>query len=384
MTTLLRAHALLSASGSDRWLNCPPSAKIEDGLPESRSEYADEGTFGHSMVDECLLNGHPVDRLCGVPAWESSKFFTGELRDAAQICVDHANALIADAKQITPDAKVLVEQRLDYSMYVPEGFGRGDLVVVADGKAWFRDWKFGRGKRVDAPNNSQLNLYGLAVVEQYADYYDLETVNLGIVQPRIDHYDEIEMSVAELRAWGESIRPTALLAFEGKGEFKAGKWCGFCKLKGSCRHRAEANLALAEEVFMPVNFLSLPEIAEILPRLGEFQSWAKDLEAYALQEAINGKAVPGWKLVAGRSNRRIEDTDALAQRLLQSGLDEEQIYDRNLLTLTALEKVCGSKKFAELAGDLISKPSGKPTLVPASDKRIELSTGSCESVFTPV
>ena len=378
---LPRAHAVLSASGSDRWINCTPSARIEDGMPESHSVYADEGTFGHSMVDECVLNELKADHLCGVPLWESSEFFTQEMRDAAQVCIDHANTLISDARKGTSDALVLVEQRLDYSMYVPEGFGRGDLVVIGDRKAWFRDWKFGRGKLVRAANNSQLNLYGLAVVEQYADYYGLETVNLGIVQPRIDHYDEVELTVDELRAWGESIRPRAQLAWEGKGEFVTGAWCGFCKIKATCRARAEQNLVLAKEVFRPVAELTLDEIAEFLPKLDSMQSWASDVQAFALKQAVDGVTVPGWKLVNGRSVRKIENPVELSRRLLDAGYEESKIYEHSLLSLTALEKVVG-KKFAELSDGLIVKPAGKPVLVPCSDKRTEFSPA--ETAFTPV
>jgi hypothetical protein len=372
-----RAHAVLSASGSERWLNCTPSARVEDVLPETRSGYADEGTAAHDMVDAVILTCAPVDSLIGHGAWESNQYFTQELRDAAQICVNHGRDLIDAARARTKDAVILVEERLDFSALVPEGFGRGDFVAIADGVAWFRDWKFGRGKVVMA-DTPQLKLYGWAVVEAYRELYGIEKINLGIVQPRINHYDELEMTVEELLAWGESIRPVAKLAWDGAGEFRPGDWCGFCRAKATCRARSEANLAIAREEFMTIDpqHLSINEIAALLPRLDQIKTWANDLQDYALKQAAGGVTVPGFKLVSGRATRKYADQDQVAQRLLQSGYEEGQIYDRSLIGITAATKLLGKKKFSDLLGDLLTLSEPKPTLVSVDDDRPEISTSA--------
>lgn len=381
---LLKAHALLGPSSAAMWAYCTPSARLNEQVEETSSDAADRGSFGHKMIEHCLRDETNVADLIGRPEWEGNKYFTQELRDDSQFCIDYARQLLAEVRETCTDAYLGIEERLDLTEWIPEGFGTGDIVIVADGTLISLDWKMGRLKVV-ATDNPQPRAYALGAWRKFSHLYDVEHVRMIIVQPALDHIDEETLPIADLLAWGEWLKGRAALAWEGKGEFApSDKSCKWCKVKAICRARAEANLALAQETFKPIELLTLDEIAALLPRLPDLQAWAKDVEAYAFNQALNGGSVPGWKLVAGRSNRRIEDADELARRLLSGGYDEQQIYDRSLLTLTALEKVVGAKKFAEMAGDLVSKPSGKPTLVPASDKRAEFNTEPCGSAFTPI
>lgn len=361
-------HAKLSASGAYRWLACPPSAMLEAELPESTSSYAEEGTRAHDLAEGRLT------------AWlrhkKRPKAEDAEMEEAVSRYVDVVLERYAEAVGRSPDAVLLVEQRLDFSAWVPEGFGTGDAVIIADDTLEVVDLKYGKGVPVGAKGNPQMRLYALGAYQTYGALYDFTKVRMTIVQPRLDSVDTDEVGVGELLDWAENeVRPKARAAWEGGGEFAAGDHCKFCKLKATCRARAEKNLELAAFDFAPPPTLSPEEIADILKRADELAAWARDVQEHALDQAQNhGVKYPGWKLVEGRSNRKIADEDAAALVLMAEGYGEQDVWRRSLQTLTELEKLVGKKKLGELLADQITKPAGKPVLVPEDDKRPEMSS----------
>lgn len=377
----MRQHALLSASGSYRWLNCPPSAKLEELVPDERSEFAAEGTFAHELAELLLSRAvanttKPSVFKTKLLALQKHEFYSQEMHDYIQQYVEHVSEIFLSAKARCCDAIALLEQRLDFSSWVPDGFGTGDVVIIADNIIEVIDLKYGKGVPVSAEDNPQMRLYGLGAYATYGMLYDIQTVRMTIIQPRLDSISTEELSVDKLLAWGDQfVSPRAKLAAEGQGEFLAGEHCRFCKVKAACRARAEANLELARYEFQKPALLDVPEIAEILARAEELQKWAADIQTYALEQAEkHGLKFPGWKLVEGRSNRKYADETAVAQKLITTGYSEDQIYTRSILGITAMEKLLGKKEFALQLEDLVIKPPGKPTLVPESDKRPEINS----------
>ena len=386
------AHALLSASGAKRWMACPPSARLEAELPESSSKFAQEGSLAHELAEVYLAKA-----LGMIDKFEFNKrlkwiyedeLYSLDMDDYVGVYVDEVIRRLNEARaNHSEDAEIFIEQRIDFSRWVPEGFGTGDAVIVAGGIIEVVDLKYGKGVPVDAEDNPQMRLYGLGAYEAYDALYDIQTVRTTIVQPRLDSISTEELSAEELLRWAnEEVKPKADLAFKGEGDFCSGDHCKFCKLKATCRARAEANLALEKYSRRSGSELAPEEIGEILFRADELQKWAKDLQEYALIQAEkHGVRFPGWKLVAGRSNRSYTDKDAVAAVLL-AHFDEDTIYEKSLLGITALEKAIGKTKVKELLEDaeekLIIKPVGKPTLAPESDKRPELnSLASAEAAF---
>ena len=371
----MRAHALLSASGSERWLNCPPSARLEDEVKEDASEYAKEGTFAHALAE--LKLAHNLDSITKskyntkLKKLKQDKFYSKELEDYVDIYVDFAIEKINEAKARTKDAVMLLEAKLDYSPWVPEGFGTGDLVLITDEVLEIVDFKFGRGIEVSATDNSQMRLYALGAINTFGMLYDIETVRMTIHQPRLDNISTDEISTDDLMYWAtNTVMGAADKAFKGEGEFRCGEWCRFCRIKATCRARAQENLKLAKHDFKDPPLLTDDEIAEVMFAADELQSWVKDVQAYALDQAVNhGKDWPGFKLIEGRSYRRYSDEAEAAQILKAAGYSEEQIYSKNLLGITAMEKLLGKKRFNEILETVVIKPPGKPKLAPESDKR---------------
>jgi len=365
----MREHAKLSASASHRWMECTPSAELESTLPESKSPYADEGTAAHALSE------YKLKKLLKIKAGKKpvSQYDSQELEDYTDAYVEFASERIAEANTRTKDTVILIEQRVDFAAYVPDGFGTADLLVVADGILDVCDLKYGRGVPVFADHNPQMKLYALGAYELLGDLYDISTVRMSICQPRLDSISTYEMPIEELLCWGEKeLKPKAELASMGLGEFKAGEHCRFCKAKAVCRARAEANLALAKFDFPDPELLTDEEMGEVLARAEELQSWVSDVWEYAQAEAIAGrKKWSGFKVVEGRSNRKYTDEDKVAEVLLANGFVETQIYNRKLIGLGDMEKLAGKKRFEELLKGLIEKPPGKPTLVKESDKRSE-------------
>lgn len=368
-------HAILSASSASRWMVCPPCARLEEKFENKTSEYAAEGTLAHELGELGLKHnlGEISTRKYNseVKKVEANELFTKDMPDYVEIYVDTCMEKVSEAKAKTPDAQFKIEQRLDFSQWVPEGFGTGDFVIIADGTMEIVDLKYGKGVPVSAIGNKQMRLYALGAIAEFSFLYDIEKVKMTIVQPRLDSISTDEMLVEDLLKWAEEfVKPTAELAFKGEGEFCAGEHCGFCRAKSVCKARADKNLELAKYEFRTTETLSENDIADILGKAEELMKWAKDVQEYALEQALQGVQYTGWKLVEGRSNRRYTDTDKVAEILLANEYAEDAIYKpKELQGLTNMEKVVGKKKLIELVGAYIEKPQGKPVLVVEADKR---------------
>lgn len=378
-----RAHALLGASSASRWINCPPSARLQESVPDKPSEYAAEGTTAHEL-SEIILRGRIL--LCDskerkrldreLNKIKKNEFYNTEMDNAIHEYVEVVEERFMEAKARSEDAVVLLEERLDYSEWVPEGFGTGDVVLIADGVLEIIDLKYGKGVPVSAEDNSQMKLYALGAWSAYNYLYSINEVRMTIVQPRLDSISTATMMIEDLLEWAETVvKPNAELAFNGKGKFKADAHCRWCKVKGNCRARADANMeALAYEFKEPA-LLTNEEIGSILFVAEQLKAWAKDVEEYAHGQALKGESIPQWKLVEGRSNRAITDKNAAMKIFEENGLDTNKyLKPQELLGISALEKNIGKKEFHSLLGDLVIKPDGKPTLVPETDKRPELNS----------
>ncbi len=359
-----KAHAILSASSSHRWLNCPPSARLCGTYEDKGSNYAAEGTDAHSLCE------YKLRKALGMGAVDPSEHLTWyneEMEDCANGYATYIMELVEAAKETCADPVVLIEQRVDFSRWVEQGFGTSDAIIIADGTLRVIDYKHGLGVLVEADNNPQMMCYALGALELFDAIYDIDSVAMTVYQPRRQNVSTFEMSKDDLYRWAEEVlKPTAELAFAGDGNFLCGEWCGFCKAKHECRARAEANLLLAQYDFKLPPLLEDSEIEVILSRADQLVSWVNDIKEYALQQAISGKDWTGFKLVEGRSNRRYTDEAAVTQAVTNAGFDP---YERKLLGITAMQKLLGKSRFEELLSAYIEKPQGKPTLVPESDKR---------------
>ena len=362
-------HAYLPASGSKQWLACPPSASLCAQVEDKGSSYAQEGSDAHALCEHLLLTA--LGRPSRDPT-EDLGNYNAEMQEAAEGYRDFVMEQIADTG--CADPYVCVEQTLDFSKWVPHGFGTGDCVIVSDGLIHIVDFKYGTGILVSAERNSQLMCYALAAYDTFGDLYEISRVKLSIYQPRRSHAETYEMSLADLLTWAEQVlAPTAKLAYEGKGDFKAGDHCQFCKVKATCRERAEYSMELAKCDFADPPTLDPAEIAQILPRIDALVSWATDIKSYALQQALRGVSIPGYKVVEGRSIRKYTDPDAVASVVANAGFEP---YEKKLLGITEMTKQLGKKTFNELLGSLVTKPPGKPVLAPADDKRAEYHTAA--------
>lgn len=370
-------HALLSASSSHRWLRCTPSPRLEEQCENKTSEYAEEGTRAHALAEKVLNQFLKTGKL----PKRRPKEVEGEMWEAVGSYVSTCIEKINEARQASPDAVVCVEERLDFSRWVPKGFGTGDMVIVSDDYIEVVDLKYGKGVRVSAKENSQMRLYALGAFEKYGTLYGFDRVRMTIVQPRLDALSTDELRIGELLEWGGNVvRPAAEKAMAGEGEMVAGGHCRFCRYRMKCRALSEYMLEGVKADFA-ASELTEEEIGAICRRASEIKKWLSEVEAYALAQALEGRQWPGMKLVAGRSNRRITNM-AKAAELLAKEYSEAEIWKpRELVTLTALEKLAGKKHLAELLGDLIEKPEGKPTLADESDKREAIATHNVKDDF---
>lgn len=355
-----RSHALLSASSAKRWLACPPSARLEDELPEKDTAFSLEGTLAHEIAER-KLQEYFFDEEAAIEE-------RGDIEEQLHDYLNRVKEVYHALKEKNGAVNVYLERRLDFSDYVPEGFGTGDVVMLSGETLYVIDLKFGKGVTVDAEDNPQLKLYGLGAINAFEDIYDFEEVVLRIDQPRLDHVSEVIMSKLELLKWGEEIKPKAKIAYEGKGEFKSGEHCKFCKAQAQCRVLAEENLKAFKEATSP-ELLASHEIAEVLEQLPLIENWIKAIKEFTLAEALKGEYYPGFKLVEGRSIRKYADELKVVEALKEAGYDEALIYEKKLYGITAMEKNIGKSQFNNVLGGLITKPPGAPTLVPESDKR---------------
>lgn len=364
-------HALLSASSAERWINCPPSARLTENMPDTESPHAAEGTLAHSMAElkvrkkfENMRKSEYDKRLGEI---RKDPMYAPEMDGHTDTYLDCILKVAHGYRRVKP--YVVAEKRLDYSAYAPDGFGTCDCAMLCKTDLHIFDFKYGKGVLVSAEDNPQLKLYALGALAEYGFLYDIQNVTLHIVQPRLDNISDFTIGVEALTAWGNSIRPAAELAYKGEGEFKCGDWCRFCKAKAICRARAEDFFTLEKSAELPKELLSDHEIGEILERASRLKNWVSEVEEYVLSEILSGKSVEGWKAVEGRSNRKITDIDSAFEVLKKEGYDEAMLYERKPITLTELEKLVTKKKLEELIGGMIDKPRGKPTLAPESDKR---------------
>lgn len=362
-----KKHAILSASSSHRWLNCPPSVRLTEGYQEEVSDYALEGTDAHTLCEYKLKKSldlvdgeHPMPRL---------DWYNEEMEDCANGYVSYILQLIEEIKKTCTNPIILIEQRLDFSKYVEQGYGTGDFVLVADGLIHIVDYKHGQGIQVDANENSQLMLYALGALEMFGNLYDITEVRMTVYQPRRSNVSTFQMKAKDLYEWANNVLiPISKIAYEGQGEYKSGDWCQFCKAKTTCRERANANLKLAQSEFALPPLLDDEEIEEVLSKIDGLVAWANDIKDYALRSAISGKKWAGYKLVEGRSIRKYSDDNLVAKTVEDARYDP---YEKKLIGITEMQKRLGKSKFDELLSELLIKPAGKPTLVPESDKRPE-------------
>lgn len=365
------AHAILSASSSKRWLSCPPSARLERKFPDKAGEAAREGTLAHALAEIGIK--HWLGELSDAAAKkqraqiEADDLYNPDMADYVQeyvdICIEKITAAAGTA---------LVEEKLNFGRWVKDGFGTGDMVIIGNGVLEIVDLKYGKGVPVSAESNTQMQLYALGAIDQYGYIYDFDHVRMSIFQPRNGGLSTQLMSVAELLAWGKSIKPIAELAYEGKGEFKAGDHCRFCRAAAQCKALSEYNMEIAKLEFRDADLLTDDEVSFVLEHVDGLVRYAEKIKTFALEEALNGHRWPGFKVVEGRSNRKITDEAAAAKILRGAGYSDDAIYKPlEIQTITALEKLITKKKFGELLGSVVEKPPGKPTLVPEEDKRPE-------------
>lgn len=366
-------HALLSASSSHRWLACTPSARLCDGVEDTVSEYAQQGTDAHSLCEHKLKLALGMDTTDPTP---ELAYYDQEMEDCAESYAGYVMGQVEKVKLTCKDPVVLIEQRLDFSRYVESGFGTGDCVIVADGMLYIIDYKHGTGVEVSAELNPQMMLYALGALELFDGIYDIDSVCMTIYQPRRENISVCIMAKADLLRWaGDELMPKAKLAYEGGGEFQAGEHCRFCKVKATCRKRAEYNLELARYDFEMPATLDDVEIAAVLTKADELAAWAADVKEYALQQALSGTSYPGFKVVEGRSNRKYTDEAQVAEAVKAVG--KNPYSEPEVLGITAMTKLLGGKKnFDEVLGKLVYKPQGKPVLVPESDKRKPMNTAA--------
>ncbi|MFK4967122.1 DUF2800 domain-containing protein [Lactococcus garvieae] len=372
-------HATLSASSSHRWLKCPPSALLEREFPDTTSSAAEEGTAAHAMAEH-KLNFHLHHKSVYQPSIYDNEEMEGYTDDYVAFVIEQ----IQNAKESCSDPLVLLEERLDFTEYVPDGFGTGDCVIISDDKLQIIDLKYGLGVLVEAEENPQMMLYALGALATYGVLYDIKEVSMTIFQPRRENISTWTISVEELCRWAEEVvKPTAQLAIQGKGDFHPGSHCTFCKAKVQCRARAEANLKLAQMEFQKAPLLEDSEIEEVLAIINDLTKWAGEVQTYALDMAINrGKEWTGYKLVAGRSVRKYANEEQVAQTAIAHGY--EDIYKKSLIGLTEMTKLMGKKQFDEILGELIIKPQGKPSLVPVSDKRKAIQVNNVKNEFNEI
>lgn len=358
-------HALLSPSSSERWISCPPSVRMSEGIEEKLSEYAAEGTAAHSL---CEYKLHELLGYEQLDIRENLDYYNKEMEDCTEEYRNYINELLAEHGGRKP--LMFVEQRVDFSRFVKEGFGTSDCIIIDNDTIFVIDFKYGTGVKVDALNNTQMMIYAIGALEMFDGIFDISHVVMTIFQPRLNNISTFEMTKDDLYHWALAIlKPAADMAYQGAGDFKCGDHCRFCKAKANCRARAEYNLKLAQYDFKMPATLEDIEIESLLGKLDMLIDWAEDIKTYALDQAVQGKKWRGYKIVEGRSNRKYTDEKAVADMVTKAGYDP---YEKKVLGITAMSKLLGKKKFEELLGGLIEKPQGKPTLVSESDARPEM------------
>ncbi len=369
-------HAVLSASGSHRWLNCTPSARLELEFENTGSEAAREDTAAHALCEHKLKRALHMRSRRPVSDYDSD-----EMEECTDAYAEFVMEQYETAKQVCDDPVVLIEQRLDFSCYVPDGFGTGDCLIISDDRLHIIDFKYGMGVLVEAEDNPQMKLYALGALAVYDALYDIREVSMTIFQPRRENVSTWTVSVEDLKAWAENeLKPRAKAAYDGEGEYLPGEWCTFCRAAVRCRVRAEEKLKLAQTEFRMPPLLTDAEIEEILAVLSDLTKWANEITAYALDAALNhGKEWNGFKVVEGRSVRKYRDEAAVAEAAKEAGYKD--IYRQSLIPLTEMQRLMSKDRFEAILGGLITKAPGKPTLVPKSDRRPAMNVSNAINEF---
>lgn len=371
------AHALISPSAAKRWIACPGSVRLTQDFPDKGSKYAAEGTFAHSVCETLLRHWWekiPASRKkAELAALRKNEWYSEELEEYCKIYVDLVKETVKTGMRKDKSTTLDIEVKLDLTDIIPEGFGTGDAIVVANDTLFVFDFKYGRGVRVDARENPQMRCYAYGALKYYEELFDIKDVITTIVQPRVENGLSAEMiSADELRRYCETvIKPAADAAFRGEQTFKPGEHCRFCPANGQCAAQAEENAAMMAQAFSAPEpmLLSDEELSQILIQAPAVEKWLKAVKDYALEAALNGVEIPGMKLVAGRSSRSYSDEEALLESLHSAGVEDALIYERNLLSPAKLEKLLGKKEYAAIAAPYVTVAPGKPTLVPETDKR---------------
>lgn len=384
-------HALLSASAAHRWLQCTAAPKMEAKFPDTTSEYAKEGTLAHSIA-ELKLRAYAVEPMSHATftrrlnKLKKDELYQQEMDTHTETYLHYVKGILL-SYQSKPYA--VVEKRVDFSQYVPQGFGTADCLIMAPGELHVVDFKYGKGVPVDAVNNPQMRLYALGALSTYQLLYQFRTVHMHIVQPRIQNFSQETLGIDILRQWAEDVvKPKAQEALSADGgKFHPGECCRFCRAKAPCKARSEYYAAMVDTAYekRDMTMITMPELGEYLKKAKLLKEWAENLQEYAISQCLQGVHVPGWKCVEGRGIRAFTDTDAAFSRLMENGIDESILYERVPLTLAKTEKAIGKKLFEELVSEYIEKKPGKPALVPESDKRPPLDlTPKAADVFKSI
>ena len=368
-------HAKLSASGAKKWLNCPLSVMLESKMPKTESVYAEEGTKAHALSELKLKRNLNLI---------SKDTYDSEL-NKLDVCpeMDRYTDYYCDAvleivhKYDRNYSMVKLEERVDFSPWVIKGFGTSDVIVISDNIIEIIDLKYGKGVLVSAENNPQLMLYALGVLNDYGYLYNIEKVIMTIVQPRLDNISSFSISIPELLEWGQDVKVKAIKAYNGEGECVVGNHCDecFCRARAICKAYADEKLEIAKYEFKGPEELDVNDLSDILSKIDKLVAWGNIVKKYALNQALDGVTINGYKLVEGRSNRAYGvDESRIASILISNGYDEHEIYEKSIKSVSSMEKWLGKSKFKSILGDLVIKPPGKPTLVPVDDPRQEFNS----------
>ncbi|MEA4972943.1 MAG: DUF2800 domain-containing protein [Candidatus Metalachnospira sp.] len=367
-----KTHALLSASSADKWLHCTPSARMEQMFPDASGESAAEGTLAHELgeLKLRLYFGH-IQKAAYTKEFNKIKKNELYAKDIDNYTEDYLEYIKSVEISLANKPYAVFEMRVDYSKYAPEGFGTVDCMLISGNEVHVIDFKYGKTVFVPVEDNPQLKLYALGVIERYGSLFPVDKVTLHIVQPRKDNMSKWSITIKDLLAWSESIKPIADTAFKGEGECSVGDWCDshFCRCRASCRAYMNQMNAVKPYIDKEPKLLSNDEIGHALTLAANIKKWYSLLEAHAQGLILAGENVDGWKIVEGRSNRTFGDIDTAYKVLVQSGIDEAVLYNRTPITLTDCEKLLGKKDFSAQLSSYITKPAGKPTLVPQTDPR---------------
>ncbi len=364
-------HALLSASSSKKWINCPPSARLEEQFPDTATVYAREGTLAHHIA-ELKVRKYFIEPMTQrtfnsrLKKLQKEELYKPEMLEHTDVYLEYIKGAALECKS---KPFVAVEKRLDYSEVAPGGFGTGDCILISGDTLHIIDFKYGSGVAVYAENNTQMMLYAMGAIKAYSMLYTINNIEMTIVQPRLNNISEYSISAVELNEWAKSIKPIAELAYKGEGEFKDGDWCRFCRANAVCRKQSENITALEAFGDKLPPLLSDNEVGGLLEKVIKLEKWAKNIKEYALNAILDGKEIPGWKAVISRKCRAFTDTEKAFKAITEKGYDESLLYERKPLSLTNIEKLMGKKEFNDVLSEYITMSQGQPTLAPLSDKR---------------